>query len=276
MPLTRIPVTRPLLALVAVLLGIALLRATEVPRGARAYIPDHAVLPAIGQQGDSVRIENVRAFRYAGDTAIERTYVTRTHDLRDVRAVWYVLSPFASWRGPAHAFLSFEFADSTYLSVSVEARRERGEVFSPVGGLLRRYELQYVIGEEADVIGLRTNVWQDPVYLYPTTATPEQARRLLERVLRRAEGLRERPEYYHTLTNNCATNLADALNAMSAGRAPWHVALVLPGFSDDYAWLRGLLALSGPPARERERYRINERARRSSPEGFSRTIRAGL
>ena len=95
-------------------------------------------------------------------------------------------------------------------------------------------------------------------------------------MLRRAEGLRERPEYYHTLTNNCATNLADALNAMSAGRAPWHVALVLPGFSDDYAWRRGLLALSGPPARERERYRINERARRSSPEGFSRTIRAGL
>jgi hypothetical protein len=202
--------------------------------------------------------------------------VSRTHDLRDVRAVWYGLSPFASWRGPAHAFLSFEFADSTYLAVSVEARREEGEEFSPVGGLLRRYELLYVIGEEADVIGLRTNVWRDPVYLYPTTATPAQARRLLESMLARAAELAERPEYYHAITNNCATNLAAALNEVAPRRARWSVAFLLPGYSDGYAWRRGLLAIEAPPERVRARYRIDERARAAPASEFSRAIRAGL
>ena len=260
------------LLLLVLVAGITL-RATSVPRGERTYVPEQAVLPRIERRGDSVRIAGVRAFRYAADTVLRRQYVTREHDLGAVRAVWYAVSPFASWRGPAHAFLSFEFADSTYLSVSVEARKEVGENYSPVRGLLRRYELMYVIGDEADVIGLRTNGWGDPVYLYPTTATPEQARRLLERLLERAAALSERPEYYNTVTNNCATNLADALNAIAPRRVPWHVSLVLPGYSDMYAWRRGLLAIEGSPESVRERYRINARALAAGEGDFSRVIR---
>src|SRR5690606_21373567 len=36
-----------------------------------------------------------------------------------------------------------------------------------------------------DVIPLRTEVWGDPVHLYPTRATPEQARQIFVRMLER-------------------------------------------------------------------------------------------
>ncbi|HSJ13672.1 MAG TPA: DUF4105 domain-containing protein [Longimicrobiales bacterium] len=263
-----------LTVLLVIVLGFVGMRATAVPRGARTYIPEHEAAARIEFRGDSVHLDRVRDFSYAGDSAVARDYQVRGYRLADARAVWYGLSPFASWRGPAHAFLSFEFADSSYLVVSVEARRERGESFSPIGGLLRRYELHYVIGSEPDVIGLRTSVWGDPVYLYPTTADAEQARQLLEAVLIRAAGLEVRPEYYNTLTNNCATNLAAALNRVAPKRAPWRPALFLPGFSDTYAWRRGLLALDASPAQVRERYRIDDRARSASRAEYSRRIRA--
>ena len=48
------------------------------------------------------------------------------------------------------------------MAVSVEIRKEKGESFSPWRGLLREYELMYVVGDERDVIRLRTNYRRDP------------------------------------------------------------------------------------------------------------------
>ena len=41
-------------------------------------------------------------------------------------------------RAGAHTFLSFGFEDGRRLAISVEVRRERGESFSPLRGLLRQ------------------------------------------------------------------------------------------------------------------------------------------
>lgn len=250
---------------------------TSIPKTDREYVPEQSVLARSWREGTWVHIRNVRSFEYGAGGAVRERYVERSYDLAEVKGVWFGLSPFAEWQGPAHAFLSFEFEDGRYLTVSVEARKEQGESYSPVRGLLRRYELMYVIGEEQDVIGLRTQVWGDPVYLYPGRASPAQARRLLVAVLQRAEDLRRRPEYYNTLTNNCATNLADAINEIAPRRLRWSHALVLPGYSDEFAYEQGLLAIEDAPARVRERYRINDRARDAwGTPSFSRAIRAPL
>ncbi|MGH7505509.1 MAG: DUF4105 domain-containing protein, partial [Longimicrobiales bacterium] len=108
----------------------------------------------IGQ--DSVVIHDVRDFRY--DTAGRPlpSYETRGYGLDRIATVWFVVTPFErDWRGPAHAFLSFGFADSQFVAISVEARRELGGSYSMAGGLLKRFELLYVIGAEHDLLGSR-------------------------------------------------------------------------------------------------------------------------
>jgi hypothetical protein len=224
------------------------------------YVPEQSVMPEVRIDGKTVHVRGVRAFVYGDSGAVAQRWVERTYDLDRLASVWFVLSPFASWRGPAHAFLSFEFADSQFVSISVEARREVGETYSPLKGLLRRYELMFVVGDEADVIGLRTHVWGDPVFLYPTVATPVQAHDLFVALLQRADHLRTSPEYYNTLDNNCATNLADAINRIRRDPLGWSPSRVLPGYSDAWALDAGLLAVGGNVEEARERYRINAKA----------------
>ena len=262
-------------ALLFVICVLPLGMLTSIPRVERTYVPEQSVLARSAREGTWVRIRDVRSFRYDAAGNVERRYVDRSYDLAAVERVWFGLSPFAEWQGPAHAFVSFGFEGGEYLTISVEARREAGEEFSPLRGLARQYELMYVIAEEPDVIGLRTHVWRDPVYLYPGRATPEQARRLLVALLQRAEDVRRRPEYYNTLTNNCATNLAEAVNEIAPRRLGWNHALVLPGYSDRYAWEQGLLAIEDSPDRVRERYRVNARAEAAwGRSDFSTAIRS--
>lgn len=260
------------------LAGVALLvlLGRERPSHARAWRPEQAVLPHVTFQDSLVHVGNVRDFTFRSGEDFTPGYRDRTYDLRKLERVWFVLSPFnPDWRGPAHSFVSFSFSDSQYVSVSVEARREMGEVYSPLGGALRRYELIYVIGEERDVIGLRAVTWNDPVYLYPVRATPEQARELFVRMMRRAQALERRPEFYNTFLNNCTTNILDPVDEIAPGRIPFGWEVVLPGYSDGLAHERGLLDTELPLEEARRRFRINERAQAAAGDpAFSARIRA--
>jgi len=74
------------------------------------------------------------------------------------------------------------FADAAPLAVSIETRKEVGEPYSAALGFFRRYELVYVVADERDLIGVRTNVRADPpedVYVYRVAMPKEAARRLL-------------------------------------------------------------------------------------------------
>ncbi|NJD09967.1 MAG: DUF4105 domain-containing protein [Gemmatimonadetes bacterium] len=261
-------------ALLFVICVVPLYLITSVPRSHRLYVPEHDVLPYVRLLGRQAQLGHVRSYRYAADGGMTVRYFDRTYDLDAVRRVWFGISPFGSWHRPAPVFVSFEFADSQYLAISVEARREPGETYSPWLGMLRRYELMYVVADEPDVIGVRSVGYRDQVYLYPGKATPTQAAHLLETLLERAADLRRRPEYYHTLANNGATNLADAVNEVAPGRVPWSRALVMPALSDEYAFELGLLGLERRPAEVRTQYRVDQRARAANgASDFSQRIR---
>lgn len=234
-----------------------------------------ATLPEVEFEGDRVHIRNVRDFVWRSDADFTPGYYDETYDLARVERVWFVLSPFnPNWRGPAHSFLTFDFGDGKHLSISVEARREEGEEYSVWKGLLRRYELMYVIGSERDLIGLRAVTWDDPTYLYPTVASPEKARALLEVLLRRAEEIRLRPAFYNTVTRSCNSELRDAANLIADERIPYGIGVLLPGYSDELAHERGLIATELELEQARQRYRINERARAAADgDEFSRAIR---
>ena len=173
-----------------------------------------------------------------------------------------MLAPFTrDWRGPAHSFLSFGFSDGQYISISVEARREAGQPYSLLKGALRQYELMYVIGEERDLIGLRAVAWDTPVYLYPMRATVEQVQGVFLGMLRRAQDLEHKPEFYNTFFNNCTTNILHAVNKIASPPIPYGLKIFLPGYSDALAHERGLIDTELSLNAARERFLINTRAK---------------
>ncbi|HYN22504.1 MAG TPA: DUF4105 domain-containing protein, partial [Thermoanaerobaculia bacterium] len=148
---------------------------------------------------------------------------------------------------------------------------------SPWKGLLRQYEVMYVIGDERDLIRLRTNHRRDQVYLYPVRATRERIEQMLVSMLQRANRLRERPEFYNTLTNTCATNIVRHVNELVPGRVPFSYKVLLPGYSDELAYELGLIDTGLPFAQAKQRFRIDLKAQRlGEREDFSKKIREGL
>jgi hypothetical protein len=265
----------PAIAGIAILAG-SISWTTARPAHDRDWSLDHGRVPFAELTGDELTIRNFRNFRWGPNGVVNANWETRHYDLSRVETVWYVLTPFsASWRGPAHAFVSFGFADGSYLSVSVEARRERDEAYSTWRGMLKRYELIYVIGDEQDLVQLRANRHGEDVYLYPIRATPEQVRRMLVGMVQRANGLAERPEFYGTISNNCTTNLLGHVNEVASRRISYGMRVLLPGYSDRLAHDRGLLETSLPLEEARRRWAVTERSQRhAGSAAYSLLIRA--
>ena len=248
----------------------------------RPWAADHAVAPTveIAAVGTTTLyiIDGVRMTDYTKKEPVVSRY--QDHILStDIVGMWYVVVPFAGF-GAAHTFLSFEMEDGKFLSVSVEARREVDEQYSPWLGLIDQYELIYIVADERDIIGRRVLVDKDPVYVYPTIATEKQSQAIFDSIMRRIARLEKTPESYDTILNNCTTNLADHINAtIGDGTVPWSSTLVMPKESDRYAHSLGLLAIDPNTdiESERKRHLVNEVASSSiSKLNFSRIIRESL
>lgn len=244
------------------------------PSNDRDWSPDQAVLPWTELDGRRAHVHNIRNLHYRSVSDYDLAYYDRTFDLDKLRSGWFVVEPFADLGGAAHTLLSFGFEGDEYLAISVEIRKERGEEFSPWKGLLRQFELMYVVGDERDLLGLRANHRHDDVYLYPVRAPRERLEAVFVSMLERANRLRRRPEFYNTLTNTCTTNIVRHVNQLVPGRVPWSYKVLLPGYADELAYEVGLLDTDLPFAEARRRFRINERAvRHAASADFAAEIR---
>ncbi|MEQ1825266.1 MAG: DUF4105 domain-containing protein, partial [Pirellula sp.] len=174
----------------------------------------------------------------------------------------------------AHTMFSFGLQDDRHFIISVEARLDQGESYSPVRGITNKFELMYVIGDERDLIPLRTDVRKVDVFLYPARATPDQIQNLLVDMLERANQLQRVPENYDTINNNCTTNLVQHINKLRPGRIPKDLRVLLPGHSDKLAYEIGLLDVDGPFEVVRENARITSLSQlyKDSPD-YSKRIR---
>jgi hypothetical protein len=267
-----------LLAFGAVLAVVVVLWQTTRPSNDRAWQPDVAVLAEASFDGDLVTVRNIRNFEYRSETDFTPAYYDRTFDLRRLDRVDLIA---VYWAGPAiaHLFVSFGFGDDGHLAISVEARKETTETYSSLGGFFRRYELIYVVGDERDLIRLRTNYRASPpedVYVFRVRGTPDRFRRLFGDYLRDVNALRERPRFYNTLTTNCTTTIRTH-TAVNPGRLPYSWKIMLSGYAPEYAYDAGRLAGDLPFAELMRRSNVNAAARAAdgAPD-FSRRIRAGL
>ena len=234
------------------------------PSHDRDWRLDLAVLPYADIDGQQVIVRNVRNCAYESDDDYAVNYYDKRYDLGEIQSVDFIVVPFKDTPSLAHTMLSFGFAGGDHVAVSVEARLEKDEKYSPILGELRQYELMYVVADERDAILRRTKHRGAEVYVYRTIATPEQSRELFMDVMHRVNQLAEVPEFYDTLSNNCTTNIVRHLNRLRPGRVPYDVRVLLPGFSDGLAYELGLLDTSLSFAETRRRARVTDIANRSA------------
>jgi hypothetical protein len=142
--------------------------------------------------------------------------------------------------------------------------------------MFKQFELIYVVGDERDLVAVRTNHRRETVYLYRLNTSAESARRLLLVYLERINELAARPEFYHLLSNSCTVNIIRYANA--AGRAGrLQLRHLLNGLVDSYLYYSGRLDTSLPLEELRRRSLINAAAQAAegAPD-FSERIRASL
>jgi hypothetical protein len=223
-------------------------------------------------------VHNVRNFAYRSETDYTPAYYDKTYDLARLRSVDLVA---VYWMGPAiaHTILSFGFEGGDQLAISIETRKERGESYSTTRGFFKQYELYYVVADERDVIRLRTNYRKDPaedVYLYRLHGPLENGRRLFLEYMRRINALRDKPEFYNTLLDNCTTGIW--MNTrINPGHIPLSWKILASGYVPEYLHQIGMLAPGLSFAELRRLGHVNARAQAADTAAdFSRLIRVGL
>jgi hypothetical protein len=246
------------------------------PSNQRDWQTEVAVLPYATRDGDLVTLHDIRNFAYRTEQDFVPRYYDRTFDLRALDAVDLIA---VYWAGDAiaHIMVSFGFAGEQ-VAFSIETRKEKGEAYSSLAGFFRQYELIYVVGDERDLIRVRTNYRQpeELVYLYRTRASPDTARLLFLQYVEKINQLNEAPEFYNTLTTNCTTDVWMLVRAL-AGRLPLDWRVLLSGYFPSYAYDLGSLDARLPFADLKTASLVNERAHAADHDpAFSARIREGL
>ena len=261
----------------AIFTGFAVVLAwwlTLQPGNDRPWQPDVAQTAWAEIAGDTVTLHNVRNCDYRTETDYTPRWETRPVRLSQLTGIDLAINYWGSpWM--AHPIASFQFADAPPVCLSIETRKETGESYSAIGGLYRQYELIYVVADERDVIGVRTNFRHgEDVFLYRTTATPEQTRARFLEYLAAMNTLRDHPRWYNAATTNCTTSIRTQHD--TAKRAPWDWRILLNGKDDEMLFERGSLRTGGLPFSElKTRALINARARAAGDAAdFSARIRA--
>jgi len=233
---------RGLLIVLGVLIVLAAaIRLVRTPSHDRDWETGQEKLPHVVFDGDLFTIENLRDFTWTGPFEAEPNYIVESYDLRDMESVDVIISHFSDFEGLAHIFLSFGFIDGRHVSISLETRREKGEAFSPFWGLLDQFETIYVVATDRDLIGLRTGHRNERVYIYPTIASPQQARELFVRLARNINDIYDEPVMYNTLMRNCTNEITRKVEEMSTLDFPLTYKSILPGYFDEVLYEMGVI-----------------------------------
>ena len=241
----------------------------------RDWRPEVAVLPRAEVDGDRLRIIDYRNFDYRSRDDFTPKYETRDYQLSHLTGVDFYVSYWAE--GPVgHTFLSFVFDNAEPLSISIETRPEVGEGFDPLASLFKQFELIYVVGDERDIVRVRTDYRNETVYLYRLNISPAAARALLMVYVGRINELAAQPEFYHLLSNSCTINIIRYANEIGrTGRL--ELAHILNGWIDTYLYRSGRIDNSLPFDELRRRSLVNPAANAAgNAPDFWKRIRAGL
>jgi len=243
------------------------------PRNDRDWQPDVARNTTAEVDGDLLRLHDVRNFDYRSETDFTERWEDRTYHLAKLRGVDLYLS---YWGSPmiAHTIMSWDFGDEGQLAISIETRKEKGEVYDAIRGFFRQYELHYVVADERDVVRLRPNYRGETTYVYRLQASPERARAVLLDYLKTINALAKQPVWYNALTHNCTTTIRMHTRHTQENAPPFDWRILANGYADQMLYERGALDTSVPFAALRERANIDARSKAADQDpDYSRRIR---
>lgn len=231
--------------------------------------------------GDTISIKNLRDFRYNEDESIKAAnYLDKTYQLSEMKDIWYGISHFGK-NGLAHVFISFEFIDAAqkkdYLTVSIEARlKEKSKNgYNPFAGLFGLYNKTIVLSTEQDVIGLRTHIRKEQVYLYRLTIPELNEKALLLSFLRNVDSLHRQPELYNSILDNCMTGLLAQSKYFDKKPIWMDKRILLPGNSDEVAYELDFIDTTRSFSELREIAKIDPALMELEATDFSEQIRLG-
>lgn len=252
----KIAATIALVLVVIVLLGAATVAARS-PSLARTWDEDVRVLTGVEALPDgTVRLTQVRDWRYTREAVVSKNYFPAIYDPADVEGLWLYEQELGLGGRIAHTFLVFEFSESygaaRWLGLSVETRREVGETYSLIGGVLRAFEVTHIWATEEDLVTRRVELLDYPLTRYRVSIPPESVAALLRQFLDETAALATTPRWYNTLTTNCTSSLIGYVNEVSPGAIPWHYSFIFTGRADSYLASLGYLdeASAQPITRE--------------------------
>ena len=187
--------------------------------------------------GSRIRFTDVRDFHYRSEKDFTPRYCEMIVSCGDIQHIDLALSHWDGMESVAHTMLGMQFSDGQYLCLSLETRLPEGKEQSAVGGLFKQYELIPLLGTRRDIFDLRIHHRGEEFYLYRTTLSKEQSRRLLTFL---AANLNRPPRFYNTLTHNCSTALDLFLHVADSGPVD-DIRLLVNGYSDQLLFELGYL-----------------------------------
>ena len=241
----------------------------------RNWQAEVAVAPWVSQDGDRITIHGVRNFEYRTETDFTPRWEDRTYNLSDLDSV-DLIAVYWAGKAIAHIMVSFGFAGRDYVAVSIETRKARGQSYSTLAGIYKQYELVYIVGDERDLIGVRTSYRnpQEDVYVYRLQGPRENLQRFFLDYVKTMNEMRDHPQFYNTLTTNCTTSVL-LHTRVNQGAPPWSWKILLSGYVPQYVYELGRMDTSVPFAELERRSRVNERAHGAERDpAFSQRIRA--
>jgi len=244
------------------------------PSNDRDWKPGWAEVGWAELDGDTVTFHNFRNFDYSVAGDVTERWETKTVHLSNLQGLDYFHVAFGG-KLLAHPVFSFELGEDGRVALSIETRREKHEGFSALGGLYKMFELQYLFGDERDLIRMRASRGE-PIFLYRTNFAKE---RVLESFLDSVEtlnGLKERPRWYNVVTANCTTSVR--AQTPVAKRSKFDYRMLVNGMLDELSYERGVFVTGGLPFAELKGMSlINEKAKAAHDlPDFSAAIRDGL
>ncbi|HBI16603.1 MAG: hypothetical protein UR60_C0001G0002 [Candidatus Moranbacteria bacterium GW2011_GWF2_34_56] len=260
-----------IIVLILVLFSIVIL--TKNPSHNRDWELGQEKLAKLEIQDSKIKVINFRDFDWKQNNVAGINYIQKNFDLDKIMGVDVAISHFSEFEGMAHIFIIFRFEDNQNMVISVETRREKGESFSPILGVLREFEIIYVVGSERDIVGLRTDLRKERMHIYPMTSSAKEARELFLLIAKDINNVYDEPIFYNTLFNNCTNVITRRMGDVFDIKFPFTYKIILPGLMHEVFYKLKLIPVDKSLAEIKNYYLIDNNKVNKNSVDYSSQIR---
>jgi len=233
-------VRRVLLLLTLGLLLFVMVIVLRQPSHDRDWRAEIAVMPQITVNDTTYTIDQVRDWTYSADEVLGQAYHAGSYNTDELVGTWLMVEPFGGSDAIAHTLILFEFTGERMLALTIEARKEEGEIYSAAKGVFNTYELVYLWAEARDVLTRRARYLDHEIFVYPVALSQGEREAFFGALVAETNRLHDRPRFYNTLFSNCTNELAKTAGLkwnsafITTGYAPQHLFKVgtIPGRSE--------------------------------------------